>query len=121
MGKFKGEDYRYVILRKTVLYPQKTGKLQIEPLTLDISMQAPTGRRDVFGRMEMTSGTKKVSAGAKSIFVKALPEAGKPESFDGAVGAFDFSVKPSKTELKAGEAMKLTVSVVEGSSASSRE
>ncbi|MBP93564.1 MAG: BatD protein, partial [Flavobacteriaceae bacterium] len=24
-GTYKGEDYRYVILRKTVLYPQKTG------------------------------------------------------------------------------------------------
>lgn len=111
MGKYNGEDYRYVVLRKTVLYPQKTGKLVIEPLTLDISMQAPTGRRDIFGRMEITSGTKKVSAGAKSIFVKALPEAGKPENFDGAVGAFDFKVKPSKTDVKAGESMQLTVSV----------
>jgi len=32
-GQYKGEDYRYVVLRKAVLYPQKTGKLIIEPLT----------------------------------------------------------------------------------------
>lgn len=111
MGKYNGEDYRYVILRKTVLYPQKTGKLNIEPLSLDITMQAPTGRRDMFGRMEYTNGTKKVSAGAKPIFVKALPEAGKPEDFTGAVGHFDFRVKPSKTKLKSGESMQLEVSV----------
>ncbi|MCG2612289.1 BatD family protein [Flavobacterium sp. SM15] len=111
MGKYNGEDYRYVILRKTVLYPQKAGKLNIEPLSLDINMQAPTGRRDMFGRMEYTNGTKKVSAGAKSIFVKALPEAGKPEDFTGAVGHFDFRVKPSKTALKSGESMQLEVSV----------
>lgn len=111
LGKYKGEDYRYVILRKTVLYPQKSGKLQIEPLTLDISMQVPTGRRDFFGRMEITNGTKKVSAGAQSIFVKVLPEVGKPESFTGAVGTFDFKVKPSKTTVKSGESMQLSVSV----------
>ena len=31
-GMFKGERFRYVVLRKTVLYPQKSGKLEIEPL-----------------------------------------------------------------------------------------
>lgn len=109
-GKYNGEDYRYVVLRKAVLYPQKAGRLAIEPLSLDISMQAPTGRRDVFGRMEITDGVKKVSAGAKSIFVKPLPEAGKPADFSGAVGSFDFKVKPSKTSLKSGESLQLTVS-----------
>ncbi|MGX7667354.1 BatD family protein [Flavobacterium pedocola] len=110
MGKYNGEDYRYVILRKTVLYPQKSGKLNIEPLALDITMQAPTGRRDVFGRMEYANGTKKVSAGARSITVKALPENGKPADFTGAVGNFDFKVKPSKTTLKSGESLQLVVS-----------
>ena len=110
MGKYNGEDYRYVILRKTVLYPQKAGKLSIEPLMLDITMQAPTGRRDMFGRMEYANGTKKVSAGAKAITVKALPENGKPEDFTGAVGHFDFKVKPSKTTLKSGESLQLEVS-----------
>jgi len=110
-GKYNGEDYRYVVLRKTVLYPQKSGKLKIEPLSLDITMQAPTGRRDVFGRMEITNGTKRVSAGAQTINVKALPETGKPEDFTGAVGHFDFKVKPSKTTLKSGESMQIEVSV----------
>ncbi|CAM3674642.1 BatD family protein [Flavobacterium saliperosum] len=110
-GKYNGEDYRYVVLRKTVLYPQESGKLKIEPLTLDITMQAPTGRRDVFGRMEITNGTKRVSAGAQTITVKALPETGKPEDFTGAVGHFDFKVKPSKTTLKSGESLQVEVSV----------
>ena len=37
-GTYNGEDYRYLVLRKTVFYPQKTGKLNIEPLSLDISV-----------------------------------------------------------------------------------
>lgn len=110
-GMFKGEKYRFVVLRKTVLYPQKSGKLIIEPLSLDIDVQLPTNRRDMFGRVVVTNGNKRVSAGAKTIAVKALPEAGKPEDFSGAVGKFDFKVIPSKTNLKNGESLDLVVSV----------
>lgn len=110
-GKFKGEDYRYAVLRKTVLYPQKSGKLEIEPLSLDIEVEIPTGQVDFFGRPMMTVGSKKVSAGAKTIFVKSLPESGKPENFSGAVGRFDFKVTPSKTTLKNGESLDLKIEV----------
>ncbi|MBP6758823.1 MAG: protein BatD [Flavobacterium sp.] len=110
-GMFKGEKYRFVVLRKTVLYPQKSGKLVIEPLSLDIDVQLPTNRRDMFGRVLLTNGNKRVSAGAKTIAVKALPEAGKPADFSGAVGKFDFRVTPSKTNLKNGESLDLLVSV----------
>lgn len=110
-GMFKGQRYRYVTLRKTVLYPQKSGRLKIEPLALDIDVQLPTNRRDMFGRVMITEGNKRVSAGTKTITVKALPEDGKPEGFTGAVGNFDFKVTPTKTNLKNGESLDLVVSV----------
>jgi hypothetical protein len=110
-GIFKGERYRYVVLRKTVLYPQKSGKLEIEPLSLDIDCQVPTNRRNFWGQPLMTEDSKRVSAGSKVISVKALPESGKTEDFTGAVGRFDFKVKPSKTVLKNGESLDLDVSV----------
>jgi hypothetical protein len=111
-GIFKGERYRYVVLRKTVLYPQKSGKLEIEPLSLDIDCQVPTNRRNFWGQALMTEDSKRVSAGSKVINVKALPEKGKPEDFSGAVGLMDFKVKPSKTLLKNGESLDLDISVV---------
>ena len=110
-GMFKGERYRYVVLRKTVLYPQKSGKLEIEPLSLDIDCQVPTNRRNFWGQPLMTEDSKRVSAGSKVISVKALPESGKTEDFTGAVGRFDFKVKPSKTVLKNGESLDLDISV----------
>lgn len=110
-GMFKGEKYRFVVLRKTVLYPQKSGKLVIEPLSLDIDVQLPTNRRDMFGRVVVANDNKRVSAGAKTISVKALPETGKPADFSGAVGKFDFKVTPSKTNLKNGESLDLLVTV----------
>lgn len=109
-GMFKGQKYRYVTLRKTVLYPQKSGKLEIEPLSLDIDVQLPTNKRTMFGQVVVTDGNKRVSAGSKIINVKALPQANKPEGFTGAVGKFDFKVIPSKTSLKNGESLDLVVS-----------
>ena len=111
-GMFKGERYRYVVLRKTVLYPQKSGKLEIEPLSLDIDCQVPSNRRNFWGQPLMVEDSKRVSAGSKIINVRALPENGKPEDFSGAVGQFDFKVKPSKTTLKNGESLDLTLSVI---------
>jgi hypothetical protein len=110
-GKYKGEKYRFVTLRKTVLYPQKSGKLVIEPLSLDVDVQLPSNRRNIFGQVLLVEDHKRVSAGAKTISVKALPESGKPADFSGAVGRFVFKVTPSKTNLKSGESLDLVVSV----------
>ena len=110
-GKYNGERYRYVVLRKTVLYPQKSGKLEIEPLSLDLDVQLPTNRRDVFGRVQVVEDSKRVSAPSRIVTVKPLPEAGKPDDFSGAVGNFSFKVTPSKTTLKNGESLELKVAV----------
>jgi hypothetical protein len=109
--KYQGQEYRMLVLRKTVLYPQKDGRLEIEPLTLDVSMEVPNGRRDVFGRQFMVATNKVVSAGKQYINVKPLPEKGKPADFSGAVGNFTFTVKPSKTLIKNGESIQLDLKV----------
>ena len=110
-GKFNGKDYSMVVLRKVILYPLEAGAKKIEPFKIDIDAEVPTGRRDFFGQYEMTAIEKSLSTGMQTINVKPLPENGKPASFTGAVGEFDFVVKPSKTSLKAGESLDLEVSV----------
>ncbi|MCU4188004.1 BatD family protein [Flavobacterium sp. HXWNR29] len=110
-GKFNGKDYSMVVLRKVILYPLEAGAKKIEPFKIDIDAEVPTGRRDFFGQYEMTAIEKSLSTGMQTINVKPLPENGKPGGFTGAVGKFDFVVKPSKTSLKAGESLDLEVSV----------
>lgn len=110
-GTFKGEEYRYVVLQRTVLYPQKSGRLELEPLMLNVTMEVPTGRRGGLGFQVYDKEDKIVSSGKKYINVKALPEAGRPDDFTGAVGNFDFKVTPSKTQLDAGESLQLDVTV----------
>jgi oxygen tolerance protein BatD len=110
-GKYEGEDYRYVILRTTVLYPQKTGKLTIAPLTLDVPIDVKSNRRDLFGRPLMTRVNKTISAGNRTIDVKPLPEEGKPVNFTGAVGEFKFEVTTNNRKLDAKESIELSVRV----------
>lgn len=110
-GTYKGEDYRYVILRRTVLYPQKTGKLNIEPLTLDVPIDVMSNRRDIFGRRLMSHVNKTISAGNRIITVKPLPTIGRPDKFTGAVGDFQFRVETNKTTLNANESLELKVTV----------
>ena len=110
-GTYKGEPYRYVILRKTVLYPQKIGELSIEPLVLDITVQAPSNRRDFFGQIINNTVNKTVSAGKIKVQVKPLPEMGRPNNFSGAVGKFDLFVTSSKKELLLSEAFQLDLEI----------
>lgn len=106
-----GKRTRSVVLKKVVLYPQKDGTLEIEPLSYKMVVQVPTGRRDFFGRMDITTQDKVVSAGKRNINVKPLPTLNQPEDFTGAVGNFSLKVTPSRTALKAGESLDLTVQV----------
>jgi len=111
-GTYKGKPYRFVILKKVVLYPQKGGKLEIEPLSLDVVVDVPTNKRDFFGGKIYTQTNKTVSAGKRTIYVKDLPTSGKPANFGGAVGQFEFSVATSKTSLNASESLQALVEVV---------
>tara|TARA_R110002167_G_scaffold57442_8_gene162624 strand:- start:390 stop:2114 length:1725 start_codon:yes stop_codon:yes gene_type:complete len=110
-GTYKGKPYRYVILKRVVLYPQKSGELDIEPLSLDVTVDVPTGRRDFFGQRMYAQTNKTVSAGNRTINVKPLPLANQPSDFNGAVGDFDFAVTTSKKSLNATESLQAIVEV----------
>lgn len=110
-GTYKGEAYRYAVMRKTVLYPQKTGELSIEPLVYDIAVQVPSNRRDIFGQVLSNTVNKTVSAGKVKINVRPLPNQGKPDNFSGAVGNFDLLVNTTKKELLISEAFQLNIEI----------
>ena len=110
-GTFKGESYNEVVWRKAVLYPQKSGNLILEPLTLDLTLSLPSNRRDLFGRRILTQSQKTITTGEKVIKVKELPKKNKPENFSGAVGKFDFDLILSKNALKASESFQAKIKV----------
>ncbi|MEO9572275.1 MAG: BatD family protein [Polaribacter sp.] len=111
MGKYNGEDYKYVVMQKALLVPTKTGKLTIDPMKMEVVIGVPTGRSDFFGNV-ITRNVKKEFASAKKIISpRSLPLEGKPANFNGAVGDFKFDVSLSKEVLKANESSQIKVAV----------
>jgi HEPN domain-containing protein len=96
-----GMQYRKAILRQQVVFPQRSGSIQIESLTLSANVN-----RSFFNPGENIT----VRSNSPIITVKELPD-GAPKSFNGAVGAFDFSATVDKSEAKANEAINLKVKV----------
>jgi hypothetical protein len=111
MGKYNGENYRYIVLQKALLIPTKTGKLSVDPMKMDIVIGVPSGRSDFFGNV-ITKNIRREFASAKKIInPKGLPIEGKPTNFIGAVGSFNFVVSLSKDILKANETSEVKVAV----------
>ncbi|MDO9137555.1 MAG: BatD family protein [Lutibacter sp.] len=110
-GKYNGEDYRFLVLKRAVLIPQRSGELIIEPMKMDFSVGIPTGRGDFFGNMITRNISYSTASDVRKVRVKALPEAGKPEGFSGAVGEFQFTVSADKNVLKANDAAQIKVEV----------
>lgn len=94
-----GLQYRVAILKRQVLFPQRSGKLRIAPVQLSCVVN-----RSFFNRgsnVEVRSNPVEVTA-------LALP-ANAPADFNGAVGELDMIVKADRTTVKANEAIELTV------------
>jgi len=119
-----GEQYVVADIRKMALFPQKTGKLTIDPMELECVAQIRTQTKrkrsydpfdDFFNDPFFNRNIKNVKVNVKSnaltIDVKPLPQADKPASFNGAVGEFTFAAKIDRTKLSANDALTLTVTV----------
>lgn len=110
-----GEIYGTGILRKVVLFPQKTGEVIIQPFNIDVAYQKQVRRRsksifdDFFGpsvqNVPVTLTSKKVR-----INIKPLPP-DKPASFTGAVGNFKMNASINKTDVTTNDAVTLKVNV----------
>ena len=110
-GTYNGESYRYIVLKKAVLIPQREGKLIIEPMKMDFSVGIPTGKGDFFGNMITKNISYSTQSLVRNVKVKELPIQGKPIDFTGAVGEFDFTVAANKNVLKANDAAQIVVEV----------
>ena len=112
-----GIQYAVTTIKKTLLYPQRSGKLEIDPIELTCAVRLKTKRSnnifdDFFG--PAFGGYKDVNYEFKSntakIEVLPLP-AGAPESFNGAVGKFSLDAKLDKEQIKANDAVNYKISI----------
>ena len=81
-------NYKMAILKQCLLFPQRTGKITINPGKFDFQVETYQLVNGPFGPMRVPQGvSRSVSSNAASVEVMPLP-AGKPVSFMGGVGNF---------------------------------
>ncbi len=115
-----GQSYNVVVLQKVILFPQKSGKLQLGSFKLDVAIQIIKRRkaRDrfeqmMYGNIVQYYDNKNLSLNSPvvNINVKSLPTP-KPKNFSGVVGNFTMDASVDKTELKANDAFNLKVKIM---------
>jgi hypothetical protein len=116
---YNGERYQSVVIKRAALFPTKTGKLTISPLELNVPViirRRRTGNDifDDFFNDSFFSRNEKIDYTAKSnsavVNIKPLP-GNAPESFNGAVGKFNFNASIDKNEVEQNDAVTIKIDV----------
>jgi hypothetical protein len=110
---FNGMVYNAGIIRKTILVPQKTGRITIDPFEIECFVNVQRrGQRspfdDFFGNYETVS--KRIKSLPVDITVKPFPE-NQPAGFTGAVGRYTVTAGIDKHDVKTNEAISLKVNI----------
>lgn len=111
-----GVSYQVGELKRTYLFAQRSGKLEIEPMNIECVVRKQSNRRprDVFEQFfggGYEDATYSVKSKAVSIEILPLPEANKPADYSGAVGNYSFKAQISKEKIKANDAVNLTITL----------
>jgi tetratricopeptide (TPR) repeat protein len=114
LENYNGYNYQTVVLKQSVLFPQRSGNLTIDGGKYEAVVRMPTQRKissifDDFAGMYRDVNISLVPPPV-TVNVKPLPS-GKPASFSGGVGDFTLKSSVSSTEVKANEAVTVTLKI----------
>ncbi|MNK03533.1 hypothetical protein D3C87_213820 [compost metagenome] len=112
---YNGTRYHVGVLKEIILFPERFGKLTLDPLIMNFVVRKNVPSSDpieqFFGGGSYEDVKYKVKSAPVTINVKALPDAGKPEGFEGAVGTFAIGAAIDKSSVKANEAINYTLKI----------
>ncbi|MEJ2880024.1 BatD family protein [Pedobacter sp. GR22-6] len=109
-----GTRYNVAVLKQIILFPERSGKLSLDPLGLTFLVRVPVASNDPFEMMfggSYEDKKYKIKSQPITINVKPLPESGKPVGFQGAVGNFSIAASLDKSTLKANEAINYALKI----------
>ena len=111
---YKGLKYNTADIKQSILFPEHSGNITIDPFEMTFLVRQPVHSNDIMDQF-FGGSFQQVKYQAKStpvvVHVKPLPDAGKPDSFTGAVGTFTMESSIDKTELKANEPLNYKVKI----------
>jgi BatD DUF11 like domain len=101
--KVQGKEYASQTIYAAALYPNREGKLVVEPMHINVRAEDPANPLGI--------ALIKVSSQPVQISVKPIPEP-QPESFTGGVGNYQFNwAAPESDTIRVGEALTLQISL----------
>jgi hypothetical protein len=114
LESYNGRNYRTAIIKQTVLYPQRSGKITIGSGKFDIVARVRSQQKvrsffddffDTYSNVKMA-----ITSAPVTIDVKPLP-AGKPASFSGAVGEYTMTPSISSKNVKTNDAVTIKLNI----------
>ncbi|MCF8299123.1 MAG: BatD family protein [Saprospiraceae bacterium] len=112
--------YNVVEFKKSILFAQKSGTIEIEPLEVECVVQTIKTRkpRDYFEQMRWGNRVqyyaninKRVTSSKVSVKILPLPTSGKPADFSGMIGNFTLSPELTQTEIETNDATNLKIKI----------
>ncbi|MBL4587511.1 MAG: protein BatD [Flavobacteriales bacterium] len=110
-----GVMYQTGLIKRIVLYPQKTGELTIDPMELTVIVRERSSGRsrsmfDQFFGGGYQDSKRPIKSNAVKINVKRLP-GGKPDNFSGLTGSFKMKAKLDPQQTRSNQAVNLKITV----------
>lgn len=111
LENFRGENYYTVVLKKCLLYPQKSGTLKINSGTYDVTLETVDYVTNGYYATPVPKQHNiTTTSNSVSVSVKPLPTPAPP-SFNGAVGNFEVSASIAPAQLRTNEAARYVLTV----------
>lgn len=110
---YKGRNYYTIDVKKTLLFPQRSGKLTIPSGSVTVVLVVPSGRKvNTFFGVQIVSAEveKTLRTSPVVVDVSKLPD-GKPLNFSGGVGTFKINSSLTNNKIKANEAVTLKLDI----------
>lgn len=109
MEHYNGRNYYAVDLKRSLLFPQRSGLITIPSGKIEMVFNVRSGKtvQTFFGPQQVMTDVKKVmTTNPLNINVTPLP-AGKPDDFSNGVGTFSMTPSITATDIKANDAVTL--------------
>lgn len=112
LEKIDGVEYQSFTLKKSALFPQQTGNLQLDPAEAKGVARIARRTSNPFNPYVYQDVQINLKSTPVTITVTPLPEHNRPDSFSGAVGNFTIKTSLDKNELTTDDVanLKLTIS-----------
>lgn len=110
---YKGLRYNVTTIKQSILFPQHAGDLSIDPLSVSFGVRLPLPAVNILGKVYNNYQDVAYKAKSQAVIIHAiaLPTAGKPADFGGAVGSFSLYTDADKKALKANETLDYTAEI----------